>query len=683
MKIYQAFALCIMFVCFSATYAAAQNEPPSAFDLMRASTHSAVEISPSGRYFSMVHAKTEARCIDSTGQISQFSERCSKTRTKYRATYQIIIFDLEIGSTISILPLPDDLYVQWFEWANDERLLAAIARRSTSNTRGTKATIGGSRIISIPREQGEYVTLFEGSRSVDRSNFRISSITNVLYNDPEHVLIPAYKGYELDLWKVNVNSGASERIAIGTRGTFFWYTNKQGKPILRFDSNSRGTKITVYAWSDDSQSWEKIKTFNLRDANEEDDFEFFPVAPTDNPNRLYVLSDEENGVRRAIKIYDIRTQQYVETIFEHDKYDVAGALIDKSTGDYAGVYYFADRLHHEFINRTFQAHYNALNRFFDNETNINVLGFTRGGENAIIYIEAPNIPGEYYVYNLASTNINPIMQRKPALGPMRFGKGEVLTVPTRDGSQISAYLTHPTSGPDSNAPLLVMPHGGPEARDYFIYNPQIQYFATRGYRILQVNFRGSSGYGRAFAEAGYGEWGGVMQDDVTDAVKFMQNSSLASPDKTCVVGFSYGGYVALYGAASTPELYKCIVSGAGVSDLIADMNTTRNDHGRDSEVYEYWLKSIGDPKLDREKLQARSPINLVDRIQAPVLLVHGNQDSIVNVSQSRKMNAAMKRAGADVEYVEIKYEDHNGWSLENEILYLELLEEFLQKHLQE
>ncbi len=680
---FRTLVLCGFFLLLGISHATADGAPPSAFDLMKISTHSEVELSPSGRYFSMVHAVTNTRCVDSTGQVSKHAKRCSESRTKYRAAYQIVIYDLEIGATISILPLPEDFYVQWFEWANDDRLLAAIARRTTSNARGTKVTFGGSRIISMPREQGEYVTLFEGSRSIDRSNFRISSITNTLRDDPDHVLIPANKGDDLDLWKVNVNTGEQERVATGVRGTFYWYTNNLGKPILRYDANLRGTKITVFAWSDETESWEKIKTFNLRDKDEEDDFEFFPVAPTDNPNQIYVLSDEEDGVRRAIKIYDIKEQKYVETVFEHDKYDVSGALLSVATGKYAGAWYYADRLQHHFVNKKSQAHYNALNGFFGNETNVNLLGFNKAGNKAIIYVNAPDIPGEYYVYNLTTTNIDPIMQRKPELGPAKFGKAEVLTIQTRDGETITAYLTHPSSGKDSSAPLLVMPHGGPERRDYFVYDPQVQFFAARGYRILQINFRGSSGYGRAFAEAGYGEWGGVMQNDITDAVRFLHDNDVATPDQTCIVGYSYGGYAALYGGATTPELYKCIVSGAGRSDLVSKLSTIRRDYGADSETYEYWLKSVGDPKTDREKLASRSPVNLANQFQRPVLLVHGEDDGIVGVEQSRRMKRALEKSGADVEYVELKYEGHGGWSLENEIFYLNLLEGFLQKHLQD
>lgn len=215
---------------------------------------------------------------------------------------------------------------------------------------------------------------------------------------------------------------------------------------MRFDSNLYGTKIFVYSWSDESQSWAKIKTFKLNSKDEDDDLDFFPVAPTNSPDQLYVLSDEEEYERRAIKIYDLKEQKYVETVFEHEIYDVSDAFLDIATGEYAGAWYYADRLQFQFINNKSQAHYKALNQFFDNEANVDVLGFNNSGSKAVIYVSAPDIPGEYYIYDLSTVNIEPIMIRKPDLSATKFGKAEIINIPMRDGETITAYLTHPSSG---------------------------------------------------------------------------------------------------------------------------------------------------------------------------------------------------------------------------------------------
>ena len=671
---------CLAFACVLSLASSLANAAPSALELLKIPTHSQVELSPSGRYFSMVYAKTDARCVDAKGQIKE-SNRCPASRTKYKASYNIIIYDQERKAAEAVYPLPDDFYVRWLVWANEDQLLAGIARRTTTNNRGTRASVGGSRIISMPRTPGDLVVLFEDSRSIRKSNFRLSEITNLLPDDPEHVIIPAYKGAELDLWKVNIISGEHERIAVGQRGTYYWFTDREGKPTLRYDANPRGTKIYVYSWSDDEDKWQRIRTFNLRNASEDDDYDFYPITAAENPDHLYVLADEDTDDRRSIKIYDIKTDTYVETVFEHDVYDVSNGLVYYSTGDYAGAWYVDDRLKYALVNRTTQAHINGLNQFFNDEANVAVHSFDRTGNIALIFVSAPDMPGEYYVYNFSEANLEPILLKRPELAAVQFGKGEILSIPTRDGETITGYLTHPAAGKDAQAPLLVMPHGGPEARDYFDYDSTIQYFATRGYRVLQMNFRGSSGYGRAFAEAGYGEWGGVMQNDVTDAVTYLHDRNIASPDQTCIVGYSYGGYAALQGAVSTPELYKCVVSGGGVTDLLEDLKDTRQGYGADSETYEYWLKSIGDPQTDKEKLDQRSPVNFAHQIQAPVLLIHGEYDGIVSIDQAKSMRRALQKAGAEVEFVEFKFEGHGGWPLEIEIQYLETIEQFVSKHL--
>lgn len=404
------------------------------------------------------------------------------------------------------------------------------------------------------------------------------------------------------------------------------------------------------------------------------------MALTDTPGQIYVLSDEEEDPRRAIKIFDLEKNEYVETIYQHDIYDVKGALISSQSGDYAGAWYYDDRLKLVYLNPQLQAHYNALNTFFGNKENVNILGFNELGTQAVVHVTAPDNPGEYYFYDYTNKKIDPLFSQNPDVSNSPLGEAKILHIPTRDGKTITAYHTSPANGTDPAAPLIVMPHGGPERRDYFDYDPYVQFLATRGYQIVQINFRGSSGYGKNFAEAGYGEWGGRMQDDITDTVLYLHNNGLAPADRTCIVGASYGGYAALWGVIDTPQLYQCAVSVAGVSDLLADLKRTRKEFGRDSEVFEYWTKSMGHYKDDKEKLFAASPINFVDKINVPTLLVHGKYDDNVKFKQSEALYNKMKKADKNVKFIELD-EGHSYWDLESEILYMDELEQFLSTYL--
>jgi dipeptidyl aminopeptidase/acylaminoacyl peptidase len=228
--------------------------------------------------------------------------------------------------------------------------------------------------------------------------------------------------------------------------------------------------------------------------------------------------------------------------------------------------------------------------------------------------------------------------------------------------------------------MVVMPHGGPEARDSRVYDHQVQALAARGWLVLQPNFRGSGGLGRDFADAGRKRWGDRMQEDVEDAVAHVVAAGWADPRKIAIFGFSYGGYAALMGAVRKPQLYRCAVAGAGPADLIKMMEYEAKE-GTDSPAYLYWAKTIGDPVADAAMLRAASPALQVAAIDIPVLVIHGSEDSIVPVEQGRLMDKALTRAGKVHEYMEIDGEGHGGWDLEVERKYMTRVIDFIGKHL--
>ncbi len=677
------FAFFIIMLSGMSAIRASAAPPPSAYDFMKPSSFSRVELSPSGRYVAFIRIQTDKYCINKYGaMVKQEKSWCKAKKKSYRSTHQIVIFDLDISTTIKIFPLPENYYVSWLEWAGDERFLAAIYTPTTIGERGRGYVLGGSRIISLQINSADYVALFADQKGIRRNNRNLTRITNMLRHDPDHVIMPANKGGDLDLWKVNVLSGQAEQIAEGKSGTFYYYTDKVGKPILRFDCVGRiCSKIKVFAHDNPEEGWKEIKTFKVRPDEDEDDYDFWPIASAPTSGQFYVMSNEDEDERRSIKLYDIKTEKYLKTVFAHPNVDVGGAVLDLQTGVYAGAWYYEDRLNYSFEDPILQKHYNGLNTYFGNKENVDLLGFNADGSKAVVYVTSPNNPGEYHVYDMKKRHMQRLFGRRDDMDARLATRADILQIPTRDGKTVTAYHIYPAGKKSAKTPLLVMPHGGPERRDFYDYDMTVQYFVTRGYQVLQVNFRGSSGFGRAFAEAGYGEWGGLMQNDVIDAVKYLYDKNLASADNTCMVGYSYGGYVALYAGATTPEMFTCIVSGGGVSDILADMKQTRKDYGKDSESYEYWVKSMGDPKLDKDKLKAASPINMAANFTAPVLLLHGEYDGVVDISQSKKMRKALKKAGKSVEFLKLEGEGHSRWDLDKRVLYHETIEKFLGQHL--
>jgi dipeptidyl aminopeptidase/acylaminoacyl peptidase len=231
--------------------------------------------------------------------------------------------------------------------------------------------------------------------------------------------------------------------------------------------------------------------------------------------------------------------------------------------------------------------------------------------------------------------------------------------------------------------MVVLPHGGPESRDHYGFDPYAQFLAAQGYVVVQPNFRGSAGFGEAFALAGRGQWGLRMQDDVTDAVKHMIDTGRADARRICIVGASYGGYAALAGVTLTPELYRCAISIAGVSDLPEMLSSERHESGSASNDFYYWRDSIGDPVKDRAALEAASPRRQAGKAAAPVLLIHGEKDETVPVRQSQIMQDALKAGGKQSRLIRLKDADHywDNWERNDLMTLYQETAAFLKQHL--
>lgn len=577
--------------------------------------------------------------------------------------------DLGLDHTIQ---LGEDMEPLWVEWANDDRLLVAVVVGEFRVT-VSRISFPSARILSIDASGGNPVVLFENQRGMLRRSFNLASVTDILPDDREHVLMPGYRSGALDLWKVNVYTGAAERVAEGGQDTFQWRTDSAGRPAFRYDLNPRGTVMRILA-PDAEGRWRRVAT-----VREDNLPEFQPVAVGPSHDESYVLARPEGADRAAVYLYNFTTATFSEPIASHPRVDITGVFVNPRTNEYLGYYTFDDIYETSFVDRTLQAHMSALRRYFGADTGFGIVDMSNDRGVWIVSASGPSDPGEFYLYDSARRHIEPLARRNPSITTAQLGASRVERYTTRDGAEITGYLTLPANAGEGPHPLILMPHGGPELRDIFTYQSDVQFLATRGYAVFRPNFRGSSGYGRAFAEAGYGQWGGRMQDDLTDAVAHLASTGVIDPARVCIMGASYGGYAALAGAAYTPNTYRCAISIAGVSDLVEQSRYVVRVGDEDDAAY--IRRSIGDARTERARLMARSPVNAAASINIPVLLLHGDQDSIVTVEHSQRMNRALRQAGRDVRYVEIEGEGHGGWSLENETALYREVETFLAEHL--
>jgi dipeptidyl aminopeptidase/acylaminoacyl peptidase len=253
-----------------------------------------------------------------------------------------------------------------------------------------------------------------------------------------------------------------------------------------------------------------------------------------------------------------------------------------------------------------------------------------------------------------------------------------ITYQSRDGLTINGYLTLPKDKEPKNLPVVVNPHGGPWARDVWGFNSEIQFLANRGYAVLQMNFRGSTGYGKKFWEASFKQWGKKMQDDITDGVKWLVDQGIADPKRIAIYGGSYGGYATLAGLAFTPDLYSCGVDYVGVSNMFTFMKS----------IPPYWkpyldmfYEMVGDPSKDSLLFASVSPVFHVDRMKVPLLVAQGAKDPRVNINESNQIVEALKKKGIDVQYMVKDNEGHGFSNEENRFDFYEAMEKFLEKYL--
>jgi dipeptidyl aminopeptidase/acylaminoacyl peptidase len=335
-----------------------------------------------------------------------------------------------------------------------------------------------------------------------------------------------------------------------------------------------------------------------------------------------------------------------------------------------------------FADPKIDAHIKGLRKFFDDSANVSTWDSSDDGKSFLLRVEGPRDPPGYYYYQTEEKNIELIGMVRKALDDTVRPRSTVINYLARDGKELSGYLTAPAnSDPQGKLPLVLMPHGGPEARDSLTFDPWVQFLVARGYAVFQPNFRGSDGFGQKFAESGYGEWGRKMQDDLTDGVKALVNLGQVDPARVCIVGASYGGYAALAGAALTPDVYKCAVAIAGISDLDDFIGWRKRNYGSDSNGYTYWLKAIGDPDKDEARLREVSPLAQADKIRIPVLLIHGDEDFVVPIAQSKAMKKALDKSGRKTELITLKAEGHSYWSDDSEILAMSAIDNFLWQNL--
>ena len=553
-----------------------------------------------------------------------------------------------------------DLDVQGLSWGADDRLLVSVLYDATVTGEVTGSAFGDheynlklARTVAMGLDGGDQVVLFGKEEKILSINTDLTAIVDLLPEDPDRVLMRAADPRE-DVWGlyyVDIRTGSCRLIERGNLDTTWWWTEK-GVPVLRQDLVGNGRVEALYSRPAGETAWKFVRKVR-RNEIDKPDFEF--LAHTDAANVWLVSTAADSDSAKAVHKFDLSTGQLGDVVLARADRDIEACLLD-SRRNLVAAAYGDDRVGYEFADQTLAPHFKGINTFFGNDSNVELVDITADHNRLLALVSSPTDRGGYYFYDRAAHRLQGLDMTHPWLASAQLARMEMLDVKARDGQGLRAYLTVPVAA--GARPLVVMPHGGPELRDSYQFDLFAQAFATQGWMVLQPNFRGSGGYGRAFAEAGHRHWGDLMQQDIDDAVDQLIATGRVDSKRVAIWGASYGGYAALMGAIRRPALYRSAVSLAGVADVATMLEFVKKDDP-DRLVYAYEIKRVGDPKTDADLIAAESPVTHVAAIEAPVLLLHGTKDKIVDPGQSHEMAEALKKAGKTYSYVELPGAGHH------------------------
>ena len=550
-----------------------------------------------------------------------------------------------------------------FIWAGDNRLLINQLRL-TIRADGSAIYLGPQRRV---------IKLDLASRSLSLLGEAEGVFDEVIFLDPHarYVLLASQASITdtPGVVHVDLTTNASTRVERPRRGVWSWYADSNG--IVRVGVDYDDNRTRIFYRDDAGQPLRRIETRrNLADQSVIDQVRF--ISDT---SRGIIVTNAATG-RFGVYEYDFATDARGTALFEHPEADVTEAIYGPD-GAVEGVRYEDDRPRIRWLNAQLAELQATVDRTFPNKTNV-IVNRSRDGNRALIWSAAADDPGTYYVFDRAARRMEAFASPYDMLADMPHAPVRSISYRSRDGLTIRGYLTLPSGRPERGLPLVVLPHGGPFLRDSWIFDPEVQFLASRGYAVLQANFRGSTGYGRDFVARGFGQLGGGMIDDLEDGIDWLVGQAIVDSGRVCIMGSSYGGYAASWAAIRSPQRYRCAMSWAGPSDLRTMLRHTARGFAARRYFRAYRQQIEGEPEAD---LNAISPARQAARLRVPLLIGHGRNDQVVPVEQSERLVAALTRARiANVESVFYPKSAHAFTEVSEREDFLTRVEAFLARH---
>jgi dipeptidyl aminopeptidase/acylaminoacyl peptidase len=609
-------------------------------DFTRRDDTGAVEISPDGEYLALT--------------------------TRFEGASRLTFLDVATMSKGINLRAAGDTEIAWFRWTSPTRVIYTTAERFYL----IETPILRPEMSAANRDGGQNSVIY-------RTDYGYPSLLSDLESDDRKVLIYS-QPWRYHAWdapkhtvvaEVDTMSGKRKEIETLPLGAAYPVLDREDR--VRFAVGYDVDGKLVVRWKPQAEGdWESFELQGFRDRTVD------PKKFTQDGHSVLLLGTRTDESLNALYRLDLESHA-IEKVYQHAEADIEDVVTDFADENVIGVRVDADRQEYHWLQPDDPAAkvYDMLQRAFPAHT-IGITSVTKDHRLAIASVGSDVDPGQFYLVDTQSRNAKFLMARRSWIDPRSMRPWEPIELAARDSLVLHGYLMRPREG-SGPFPLIVLPHGGPHGvRDDWTFDSEAQLFANRGYAVLELNFRGSGGYGYEFEHAGYREWGAKMQDDLTDATHWAIDQSVTTADNICIYGASYGGYAALMGVAREPTLYRCAAGYVGVyhlSMMFEQGDTHETQIGRN-----YLEEVLG---TDEASLRARSPVTLADRIEAPVLLIHGKVDWRADFKHAKRMRQALEDAGKHVEWLAFAKEGHGIFDEDNRKEAYEALLAFFGKYL--
>jgi dipeptidyl aminopeptidase/acylaminoacyl peptidase len=588
---------------------------------------------------------------------------------------QIVVVDRVSGRRQRITDMKEES-VSSINWSNSSRLIFRQQVKGQESFGIYAVNADGTNLRVL-----QQATVLEGDRVDNADSRRGFSTIDDLPADPDHILVNVARGNSGlgDVYRLNITNEKRKLVLANFGKVRDWITDRAGVVRVAIERDENDSFSVIKYRTDEKSPWREV-------GRQPGDAPSWTPIAFDGDNKTLIIASDVDRKTRGLFTYDPEQMQVGQTLVDDPIYDAtdmdggANLIYSHKKKRVVGARYEAEKSKTVWFDPDFKALQAGLDVALPGTLNI-ITSFSDDESAFVVAAVSDRDPGSFYLFDAKLSSLQLLARRLPGVEPEQMAEMRPITFKARDGMQLYGYLTIPAGRELEDLPMIVNPHGGPYGpRDTWRFNPELQFLANRGYLVLQVNFRGSGGYGRAYEEGGYRQWGLAMQDDLTDGVRWAIEQGFADPQRVAIYGASYGGYATLAGLVFTPELYVCGINYVGASD-IERLRFMLGFNSMTKPMQDYMSRRWLHPHKDAKQIHATSPVNFVQNIRVPLLMAYGEYDPRVTIDHGEVLEAALKKHGKTYKNIVIGNEGHGFNKFENRIAFYREMESFLAENL--